>query len=57
MERANVGKYIARRIFLMVPIVLGVATLSFVLMQLAPGDPAAAYLGDKATPEAVAQLY
>lgn len=51
------GKYIARRIFLMVPIVLGVATLSFVLMQLAPGDPAAAYFGDKATPEAVAQLY
>lgn len=56
MERVTVGKYIARRILLMIPIVLGVATLSFVLMQLAPGDPAAAYLGDKATPEAVAQL-
>ncbi|MCD1286902.1 MULTISPECIES: ABC transporter permease [unclassified Brevibacterium] len=52
----NVGKYILRRVLLMIPIVLGVATLSFVLMKLAPGDPAAAYLGDKATPEAVAQL-
>src|SRR5699024_8521609 len=40
----------------MIPIVLGVATLSFILMKLAPGDPAAAYLGDKATPENVAQL-
>lgn len=50
------GKYILRRVLLMIPIVLGVATLSFVLMKLAPGDPAAAYLGDKATPENVAQL-
>ncbi|WAL39637.1 ABC transporter permease [Brevibacterium sp. BRM-1] len=40
----------------MIPIVLGVATLSFFLMKLAPGDPAAAYLGDKGTPEAVAAL-
>ncbi|GGC42907.1 MULTISPECIES: ABC transporter permease [Brevibacterium] len=50
------GKYILRRVLLMIPIVLGVATLSFILMKLAPGDPAAAYLGDKATPENVAQL-
>jgi peptide/nickel transport system permease protein len=51
-----VGKYILRRVLLMIPIVLGVATLSFILLKLAPGDPAAAYLGDKATPENVAQL-
>ncbi|MCS4593821.1 ABC transporter permease [Brevibacterium sediminis] len=50
------GKYILRRVLLMIPIVLGVATLAFILMKLAPGDPAAAYLGDKATPENVAQL-
>ena len=50
------GKYILRRVLLMIPIVLGVATLSFILMKLAPGDPAAAYLGDNATPENVAQL-
>lgn len=40
----------------MIPIVLGVATLAFLLIKAAPGDPAATYLGDKATPEAVAQL-
>lgn len=50
------GKYILRHVLLMIPIVLGVATLAFILMKLAPGDPAAAYLGDKATPENVAQL-
>lgn len=50
------GSYILRRVLLMIPIVLGVATLSFFLMKLAPGDPAAAYLGDKGTPEAVAAL-
>lgn len=50
------GRYVTRRLILLIPIVLGVATLSFFLMKIAPGDPAASYLGDKATPEAVEQL-
>lgn len=50
------GRYVARRLLLMIPIVLGVATLAFLLIKGAPGDPAASYLGDKATPEAIAQL-
>lgn len=50
------GRYIVRRVLLMIPIVLGVATLAFLLIKSAQGDPASAYLGDKATPEAVAQL-
>lgn len=49
-------RYLARRLALMVPVGLGVVTLTFVIMQLTPGDPAIAYLGDKATPEAVAAL-
>ncbi|GAA2013329.1 ABC transporter permease [Brevibacterium samyangense] len=44
------------RLAIMIPIVLGVATISFLLMQASPGDPAASYLGDKATPESVEQL-
>lgn len=40
----------------MVPIVLAAATLVFLLMKAAPGDPAAAYLGNKATPRSVADL-
>jgi peptide/nickel transport system permease protein len=50
------GGYVVRRLLLIVPIVLGVATLSFFLLKLAPGDPVQAYLGDKATPEMVANL-
>lgn len=50
------NNYVVRRLLLLVPIVLGVATLSFFLLKLAPGDPVLAYLGDKATPEMVASL-
>jgi peptide/nickel transport system permease protein len=48
------GKYIVKRILLMIPVVLGVTILVFSLMQLAPGDPAEVILGPTATPE---QLY
>jgi peptide/nickel transport system permease protein len=34
------GKYILRRLLLMVPLLLGITFLSFGIMQLAPGDPA-----------------
>jgi peptide/nickel transport system permease protein len=33
-------KYLIRRLLLMVPLLLGITLLSFVIMQLAPGDPA-----------------
>lgn len=49
-------RYLARRLALMIPVGLGVVTLTFLIMQMTPGDPAVAYLGDKATPEAVAAL-
>lgn len=49
-------RYLARRLALMIPVGLGVVTLTFIIMQLTPGDPAIAYLGDKATPEAVEAL-
>ena len=49
-------RYLLRRLALMIPVGLGVVTLTFVIMQLTPGDPAIAYLGDKATPAAVAAL-
>ena len=45
------GKYIIKRILLMIPVVLGVAILVFTMMQLAPSDPAEVVLGTTATAE------
>jgi len=35
-----VKKYVLRRLLMMIPLLLGISLLSFVIMQLAPGDPA-----------------
>ncbi len=45
------GKYVLKRILLMIPVILGVTILVFSLMQLAPGDPAEVILGPTATAE------
>ncbi len=50
------GRYIAKRFLLVVPTILGVITLVFLLRFLSPGDPARLYLGERATPQAVATL-
>jgi peptide/nickel transport system permease protein len=39
-----------------VPVVLGVVVAVFFLLRMVPGDPAAMILGERATPESVAQL-
>lgn len=49
-------RFLARRLALTVPVLLGVATLVFSLIHLIPGDPALAMLGDTAAPEDVAEL-
>jgi ABC-type dipeptide/oligopeptide/nickel transport system permease component len=49
-------RFIARRLVLTVPVLLGVATLVFSLIHLIPGDPAQAMLGEAASPADVAEL-
>ena len=48
--------YLARRVLLTVPVLLGVATLVFALIHFIPGDPARAILGDVASETDIAQL-
>jgi peptide/nickel transport system permease protein len=48
--------YILRRLVMLVPVMLVVGVVVFALVHLTPGDPAAVILGDRATPEQVAQL-
>ena len=45
------GKFILRRLLLLVPILLGLTVLIFLFIRLLPGDPASAILGERATPE------
>jgi len=52
----GVGAFLARRLVLSVPVLLGVATLVFSLIHMIPGDPAQAMLGEAASPADVAAL-
>ena len=48
--------FLARRILAIVPVALGVATLTFALIHLVPGDPVVAMLGENAAPADIAGM-
>ena len=50
------GRFLARRLVLTIPVLLGVATLVFSLIHLIPGDPAQAMLGEAAPQADVEEL-
>jgi peptide/nickel transport system permease protein len=51
-----VQTYLLRRVLAVIPVMLVVATVTFVLIHLAPGDPASIIAGPDATPDNVARL-
>jgi peptide/nickel transport system permease protein len=51
-----VKAYVARRLLALVPVALVVATVAFVLIHLAPGDPAAIIAGPDASPDDVQRI-
>src|ERR671919_756540 len=50
------AKFVVRRLLLLVPILFGLSVVLFVWLRALPGGPAAALLGERATPEAVARI-
>ncbi|HEV8475190.1 MAG TPA: ABC transporter permease [Methylomirabilota bacterium] len=48
--------YVARRLLALIPVALVVATVGFVLIHLAPGDPASVIAGPDATADDVARI-
>jgi peptide/nickel transport system permease protein len=50
------GRFLARRLVLTIPVLLGVATLVFSLIHFIPGDPAQAILGEAAPQADVEEL-
>lgn len=49
-------RFTVRRLILLIPILLGLSILVFFWVRNLPGGPAEALLGERATPEAVAQI-
>ena len=49
-------RYAVRRALTIVPVLLGVSLLVFSFIHLIPGDPALTMLGERATPEKVAEV-
>src|SRR6266536_2553644 len=49
-------RYVVRRLLLLVPILVGVSILVFLWIHALPGGPAQALLGERATPQSIAQI-
>ena len=49
-------RYLVRRLLLLVPVLLGVSVIIFMVLHLAPGDPAEIMLGSQATQADLARL-
>ncbi|MDR7504759.1 MAG: ABC transporter permease, partial [Armatimonadota bacterium] len=50
------ARYAARRLALLLPVVLSAAVVTFALLLLLPGDPAVALLGQEASPEELSRF-
>lgn len=50
------GKYVARRVLQMIPVILAIIYICFMIIHLAPGDPATILAGETATDEYIAEL-
>jgi peptide/nickel transport system permease protein len=48
-------RFVVRRLLLLVPILIGLSLLVFFWVRALPGSPAEALLGERATPESIAQ--
>ena len=50
------GRFIARRFIMLIPVLIGVSIISFLILHLAPGDPAELLAGEDATKEDIMMI-
>src|SRR5512137_2927892 len=50
------SQYIIKRFLTIVPVLVGISIIVFGFIHLIPGDPAVAMLGERATPQRVAEV-
>lgn len=52
----GLGKYLAKRVLMLIPVVLVLSFVIFLMIESIPGDPAQIMLGQRASPEALQEL-
>jgi peptide/nickel transport system permease protein len=52
----NSLRVIPQRLLQLIPVLFGISVITFVLLQLTPGDPIRLLVGDRATPEVIAAV-
>lgn len=50
------GKFIAKRLLAMIPVLIGITFIIYTILALTPGDPVVAILGETATQEQIEEL-
>jgi peptide/nickel transport system permease protein len=53
----SLPRFIAQRLLLTLPVLVGMSLLVFLLLRMVPGDPAVVILGLRATPEGIAAIH
>ncbi|HOK30382.1 MAG TPA: ABC transporter permease, partial [bacterium] len=48
--------YIIRRLLLTIPTIIGIITITFLLMYVVPGDPVRILMGQRGDPETIAMI-
>ena len=55
-QEDHMWKFVLKRLLMLIPVLIGVTLLVFLILNMAPGDPAKVILGEQATPEQIAEL-
>jgi len=55
-ENNNMGKYIFKRVLMMIPVIIGLSLLVFLVLKMTPGDPARVVAGAEADEATVEQI-
>ena len=56
MRSEAITRYILKRVFLLIPLLLGITMLTFALTKTLPGDPVLSLVGERAKPEVIEQI-
>lgn len=56
IREVNMAKFIAKRILMLIPVLIGISFIIFAIMNLTPGNPARLMLGDNASEEEIWEM-